>query len=178
MAERPNEAESIANLQKYLRQLGYFEPDIPFSPIDGIYEATTRDALTAFQGKNGLPTTGTADRDTWDVLFREYTKSINEQAIPQPVFFFPRYPVGYDVGTGDDGMVVTVIQLLLRELLTLYGQDDSALSITGVFDNQTEQAVLNFQATHRIPETGRVDKDTWDLLAKGHRPVINRFPIQ
>ena len=178
MAERPNEAQSVSNLQKYLRQLGYFDPDISFAPIDGIYESDTRDALSAFQSKNGLPTTGTADRDTWDVLFREYNKSINHQAVPEPVFFFPRYPVGYDVGTGDDGMVVTVIQLLLRELLTLYGQDDGSLSITGVFDDDTEKAVLNFQATHRVPETGRVDKNTWDLLAKGHRPVVNRFPVQ
>ena len=178
MAERPNEAESIANLQRYLRQLGYFDPDIPFAPIDGIFESDTQAALTAFQQKNGLPPTGTADRDTWDVLFREYNKSMNEQAVPEPVFFFPRYPIGYDVGTGDDGMVVTVIQLLLRELLTLYGQDDGSLSNTGVFDDDTEKAVLNFQATHRVPETGRVDKNTWDLLAKGHRPVVNRFPVQ
>ena len=178
MAERPNEAESIANLQKYLRQLGYFHSDISFAPIDGIYESDTRDALSAFQKKNGLPTTGTADRDTWNALFREYNKSVNQQAVPEPVFFFPRHPVGYDVGTGDDGMVVTVIQLLLRELLTLYGQDDGSLSITGVFDDKTEQAVLNFQATHRVPETGRVDKNTWDLLAQGHRPLVNRFPVQ
>ena len=178
MAERPNEAESIANLQKYLRQLGYFDPDVPFSPIDGIFESDTQSALTAFQQKNGLPPTGVADRDTWDILFQEYNKSRNEQAVPEPVFFFPRYPIGYDVGTGDDGMVVTVIQLLLRELLTLYGQDDGSLSITGVFDNQTEQAVLNFQATHRMPETGRVDKATWDRLATGHRPVANRFPVE
>ena len=178
MAERPNEAQSTANLQRYLRQLGYFDPDIPFAPIDGIFESDTKDALIAFQRKNSLPATGTADRDTWDLLFREYNKSVNEQAVPEPVFFFPRYPVGYDVGTGDDGMVVTVIQLLLRELLTLYGQDNGSLAITGVFDNPTEQAVLNFQATHRVPETGRVDKDTWDLLAKGHRPIVNRFPVQ
>ena len=178
MADRPNEAESIANLQTYLRQLGYFDPDIPFAPIDGIYESDTRDALSAFQRKNGLPVTGSADRDTWDVLFREYNKSMNEQAVPLPVFFFPRYPIGYEVSTGDDGMVVTVIQLLLRELLTLYGQDDGSLSITGVFDDNTEKAVLNFQATHRVPETGRVDKNTWDLLAKGHRPLVNRFPVQ
>lgn len=178
MAERPNEAQSTANLQRYLRQLGYFDPDIPFAPIDGIFESDTKDALTAFQRKNSLPATGTADRDTWDLLFREYNKSVNEQAVPEPVFFFPRYPVGYDVGTGDDGMVVTVIQLLLRELLTLYGQDNGSLAITGVFDNPTEQAVLNFQATHRVPETGRVDKNTWDLLAKGHRPIVNRFPVQ
>ena len=78
MAERPNEAESIANLQKYLRQLGYFDPNVPFAPIDGIFESDTQAALTAFQQKNDLPPTGVADRDTWNVLFREYNKSRNE----------------------------------------------------------------------------------------------------
>ena len=176
--ERPSEAQATANLQRYLRQLGYFDSTIPQPPVDGIYEAATQDALVAFQRQHGLSPTGTADRTTWDALYGEYIKSVDEQAVPSPVFFFPKTPVGYEVGSGDDGMVVTVIQLLLRELLTLYGQDDGSLSVTGVFDDRTEQAVLNFQATHRVPETGRVDKGTWNLLAAGHRPMVNRFPVQ
>ena len=77
MAEYMNEREATRNLQKYLRQLGYFDADFPLVPIDGIFESDTRDALMIFQTKNSLPATGVADKETWDALFAEYLASLD-----------------------------------------------------------------------------------------------------
>lgn len=38
------------------------------------------------------------------------------------------------------------------------------LAETGVFDSETKNAVRQFQVNRNLPNTGTVDKATWDLL--------------
>ena len=73
---RPTETEAVSNLQRYLRQLSYFDDAIPAPPIDGIFGALTRQSLIAFQEQNGLPATGTANETTWNLLYEKYVLSI------------------------------------------------------------------------------------------------------
>jgi len=62
MNDHPNQAPAVENLQRYLRQLSYDQPEIPAPPIDGIFESQTEEALRQFQRSRGLPVTGSADR--------------------------------------------------------------------------------------------------------------------
>ena len=64
-----NERVAIANLQRYLRQLAYFDETLGEVPIDGIFDSATEEALRAFQEGAGLPPTGRADFVTWETLF-------------------------------------------------------------------------------------------------------------
>ena len=72
MAQRPNEARAIKNLQRYLRQLSYHVPSITAPPIDGIFASDTQKALREFQEWQALPSTGIADRETWDALATQH----------------------------------------------------------------------------------------------------------
>lgn len=53
---QPQPSQGIQQLQNRLAQLGYYD-----GPVDGIFNAATRDALAAFQRENGLVGTGILD---------------------------------------------------------------------------------------------------------------------
>ena len=171
----PYETQAIYNLQRYLRQLSRFDSDIPSVDEDGIFGDETRASLAAFQQKYGLPVTGTADPDTWARLFNEYLATVEARTRPDPVYLFPRFPADYSVGRGDENLLVGVIQYLLREIITLYGRDSSALPLNGVFDEITEQAVKDFQTVNRLPPDGRVDRVTWNRLAQSRIREVNEY---
>jgi peptidoglycan hydrolase-like protein with peptidoglycan-binding domain len=73
--------------------------------------------------------------------------------------------MGESLGLGDVGFIVAVIQYMLSELSVLYDEIDN-VEITGTFDTNTEVAITEFQKRNLFPQTGRVDKRTWDRLVK------------
>jgi peptidoglycan hydrolase-like protein with peptidoglycan-binding domain len=75
---------AITNLQIYLRQLSYTDPNLLPVPIDGIYELETQNAVIAFQAKHNLETTGIVNKATWDAIYAEYLKSIIKYALISP----------------------------------------------------------------------------------------------
>lgn len=158
-----SEEQAIRNLQRYLRQLSYFDEDIEAVAINGVWNDETKNALTVFQQKNRLPPTGVADEQTWNLLFSQYTNSLEENSPPSKVPFFPRHPKGEVLSLGDTGFVVAVIQYMLNELSILYDGLDG-VEINGVFDEKTRAAISEFQKRELLPQSGAVDKRTWDRL--------------
>ena len=84
MTNPPYERQAIRNLQRYLRQLAFFDDALLPLPQNGLWDPHTRDALIAFQRKNGLPPTGVADEQTWNLLYSQYLASIEEKSPPRP----------------------------------------------------------------------------------------------
>jgi len=164
MAEYMNEQEAIRNLQRYLRQLGYFDADFPLVPTDGIFDTDTRDALMIFQSKSGLPETGVADKTTWDALFSEYLASLTKNAPTGMIDPFPKFPDGYKIVSGDAWFLVDIIQYILEELRVRYDNFEN-VKRTGVYDKETELAIKDFQSRNSLPETGFTDKATWNALS-------------
>ena len=159
-----NEAQAIRNLQTYLRRLSYTDPSIPPPPIDGVFDEETRNALKAFQGSEGLPATGRADRITWDRLYAKYLQEAAKVAPPKALNVFPRLPDGYILKAGDRYYLVGIVQLLLNELSADYGFS-IPLSITEEIDEETAERIREFQRRNLLADTGEVDLTTWDRLA-------------
>ena len=153
------------NLQKYLRQLAYFEPEIPLLPIDGNKGEDTSAAIREFQRSRSLPVTGIANRETFDRIYAEYLLSLSKNLPPIPFSPFPKNPVDYEVQPGDDGFLTSVIQHLLGEISVIY-EFLPQLEMTGVYDDATENAVKTIQRASDLEETGRVDRRTWNAIVR------------
>lgn len=176
MPNKPFETEAVTNLQRYLLQLSHFDDRIPPVPIDGIFDTATGEALRAFQAVAGLPVTGRGDKETWDALYLAYLQSLADHGRPEPVYIFPRFPETYSVGLGDEGLLISAIRYLLRELMIDYGGAFEDLPLLGTFDTQTQGAVEKFQSLNGLPVTGRVDRNTWNRLVTASEFRQNQYP--
>ena len=175
MTRNPDfERAAIRNLQRYLKQLSYFDKDIPPLPQSGVFDPHTRDALVAFQRKNGLSPTGVADEETWDLLFEQYTASIEEHAEPARMPVYPRLPERSVLSIGDVGFPVVAVQYMLDEL-TLIFDGLEGVPQNGIYDQKTADAVAEFQRRNLLPVTGEVDKETWDTLVNSYETVANDY---
>ena len=170
---RPNERESIANLQRYLRQLSFEYEQIPAPPVDGIFDTATEDAVRAYQTMKRLPITGAADLATWTLLFDDYEQSLTRNTRGNGFYIFPRTPMDYVLSPNEEQFLVQVIQYILNELRLLY-DDIPPNAQNGKYDDATRQGVITFQRRHGLDETGLVDRTTWNALADAHRRMTDR----
>lgn len=164
MTEHPNYSEAVRNLQRYLRQLSYWESEIPTPPIDGIFESRTEEALRAFQRTRGFPVTGQADFETWERLYADYRASLAAHSPPRQVSVFPSYPERYVITAGEQSFAVMTLQHMLSELR----HSDQALEeleTTGIYDEPTANAVRRFQSNNGIGDEGGVGLTTWNAIA-------------
>ena len=177
MAQRQNETQAVKNLQRYLRQLAYDDADMIAPPIDGIFESDTRAALVQFQRARDLPPTGIADRDTWELLYAAYRASLASNSPPRTVALFPRSPKGYTLLQGQRGAPVTALQYMLVELARNNSELENVV-ISGLYDEDTELAVLAFQRRNVLRQTGEVDLDTWNAITDQYNALFLQFPVE
>lgn len=174
MPERNNESAAIRNLQRYLRQISYDEDSIKAPPIDGVFETDTRDALRAFQALKGLPVTGSANQETWELLYAVYRASLSKNSPPRMIAIFPRTPDDYELTLGEQGTLVMLLQYMLTELTHSYS-DLGSFSINGTYDTPTKSAVSAFQSHNVLQNTGNVNRDTWNQIADQYNSLFTRY---
>ncbi len=174
MNNHPNFTPAVENLQRYLRQLSYDEPSIPIPPIDGIFESQTENALREFQRLRGFPITGSADRATWERLYADYRSALAFNSPPRQISVFPLDPFGYVIVPGSGGFVVAAIQYMLLELHHSYS-DLQNVVITGIYDEQTVNAVRTFQRLNGLSEDGNVGLLTWNAIADQYNVLFARL---
>ena len=170
MAENFTQAQAIRNLQLYLRQLSFFDDALPQLPMDGVWGTETQQAVEIFQGENGLPVTGVADRATWNAIYQAYLDSVATHAKPEAVDLFYRNPIPNALRLGDIGFSVAAVQYMLNEILSFYG-DRPDISTDGLFDEGTLDAVRLFQQYASLPVSGEVNLETWNRMTQ----VYNEF---
>ncbi len=157
--------DAVRNLQRYLRRLSYENNDILPVPIDGIFGSRTQEALSAYQRSAALPVTGRADKETWDALFAEYSRLVREKDLRRSPDFFPPVPLDYETSLGERSAFITLLQWMLGELKVIYDTLPEP-PLTGIYDDATAAAVLEFQRIHNLPKTGRVNRNVWNRMAE------------
>ena len=168
------EKQAVTNLQRYLRQLAYADNTLTQPPIDGIFGTVTRRALTEFQTRNKLSPTGIADRETWELLYKIYLKSIATHSLPKRPHVFPINSIDNNLKSGDNSFYVTALQFMLRELSKDYGEILN-IEITGLYDASTADAIKYFQALNSLPSTSITNKETWDRIVDFYNRRANEY---
>lgn len=161
MAE--NKASDVREAQRYLRTISKYNPNIPMTVADGTYSDDTRDAVAAFQRERGLPETGELDPKTWDELYKLYKEaalffSELESISPRAVGETP-------LTIGSAGYPVYIIQVMLNTIAQFY-DNLSGAAINGIYDNETADEIRRIQTIAGLPETGKLNRATWNALAR------------
>lgn len=164
-----DDGEDVTRLQEALRELGYFD-----QKATGKFREATRAAVKEFQAANGLEETGTADLDTQRLLYGgkalkkgvaptptpapdEDPGDLNDMVIAGDGEEMPE-PWSRKLGRGSKGEDVKKVQTRLQELGFFDGP------ISGNFMNKTVAATKVFQEYNGLPQTGRIDEETWNAL--------------
>lgn len=175
-----NRGIAVSLVQQQLRTLGYYN-----GPVNGIFDLTTRRAVLNFQGDYGITQTGEVGPTTQAYLVQSVPQTqpvvvtqtrpvVVPQTQPffvtqnrpvvvaqnQPVVVRPFTPVQPVINlrtflrVGDTGAQVREVQRRLRELNYYRGP------ISGFYDRTTEEAVIRFQRSNAITQTGIVGPTT------------------
>lgn len=164
---------AVTQIQRWLRALYSFGFPLPQVVPDGIYDDLTREAVSVFQGLSGLATTGTVDYVTWLALRDDYNKVIASTAVSLPIYPFEYLLDDQQIRGGDESVIVYIVQSMLAELLLVYS-DLQGQEINGVFDNATVENVKRLQQVWQLPQTGAIDKETWNRLATAYNQNVNK----
>lgn len=171
---RPEESfigQPIRSLQTMLRVIGE-NTAAPVSLIpDGIYGPETVRSVSAFQRSHGLPVTGMADQATWDAIVAVYEPTLVEQGQAQvlEIILNP----GQVIRRGERHPHLYLVQSMLLTLNAVYGSI-GLVSVNGILDDATEDALFDFQRLSGLPSTGHLDKNTWKALALQYPLAVNR----
>ena len=171
MMEDPVVNAPIRSLQLMLRALAFLDEDIPAVIPDGIFDAATGAAVSAFQTKYGLPVTGIADAATHQAIVEAYDAAAPVHAPPEsPVAFFP---AALRITPGQSHPHIYLAQAMMAALRPLLPElTETALS--GRVDAATEQNLRLLQSLHGSPISGALDRDTYTLLTRLYRGSIPR----
>ncbi len=155
-------AAMTREIQQYLRILSLYEGIEPMVAPDGIYGAETAQAVRDFQSKNGLCPTGNTDLETFNMLYNKASKYTDFAQNPGVIIPLPC--ADYKTFAGETGDFIYIIQIILNALTIDYDFPVS-IKINGIYDSETQSAIRHFQKLHGLPETGMVDRDTWENLS-------------
>ncbi len=162
--------QPVRSLQTMLRILA--EDDRTLSPIipDGIYGSQTRNAVSAFQRKYGIPVTGVTDQATWERIVTEQTPALVRLGPAEPLQLILN--PNQVIRRGERHPYLYLVQSMLVALGQIYGSI-TAPGISGVLDEATADALSSFQYLSALPQTGELDKITWKHLALQYPLAVN-----
>ena len=169
---RDNEINKpIRNLQRALRRLSYEHDSIPDVVPDGIFGEDTENAVKAFQTQFNLPNTGVVNQTTWDKISEEYENVLDKYTEGRTLAVFPS-PF-FVIELDDENEIVLIVQAAIAGLSNRYNNFERA-EITGKYGQKDMDNIKTLQQISGLPQTGIVDKNTWDALAQVFESDISK----
>lgn len=153
-------------------------PALPIiDPISGYFDESTEAAVRAFQSVFNLPVTGIVDQATWYMIRNIYVAVTRLAELTAQGILLSEL-TGITLETyleGDIRPRVDLIQYALN-VLSAYYPTIPGVAITGIFDEQTRLAVIEFQKTVNLEPTGVVDSATFEALTGGLFGILDTLP--
>ncbi|MGD9568321.1 MAG: peptidoglycan-binding protein [Sedimentibacter sp.] len=153
----------ILEIQFNLRDIAQNNSEIPMIIPSGTCDSQTLNAVKEFQRIFDLPITGKVDYATWKTLIIEHKNSAYNINMPSNVCCFPANSKEYKKGDNDN--VIYILQIILKNYHNKY-KNYADVQLTGIFDEQTETALKQFQKCSNLPVTGILDRQSWNTLNK------------
>lgn len=163
---RPGESfvqQPVRSLQTMLRVIAEDDPRLPTVIPDGIYGPSTMIAVTAFQRREGIPVTGIADEGTWAQVVAAYEPALVRVGKAEPIEIL--LEPGQVILAGERSPYIYLTQGILAQLSNDH-VDIIYPELTGVLDEITSNSLKGFQGLAGLPQTGTLDRITWQNLAR------------
>lgn len=154
--------KAIFEIQQYLRNIAKAEGEASAIIPDGIFSEETAEKVRAFQLKKGLNETGRVDLETFEALRNENSRVLFEASAPVQVIGISNedLPLSY----GDENEFIEMLRIMLGSVADAF-KGFPLVERGRSFDRETQEAVKKWQSVIFVPETGVVDKITWNSLA-------------
>lgn len=170
--------DAVRFIQVRLNRISTNYPSIPkIDPVDGIFDADTREAVLAFQRAFNMTQDGVVGSGTWYQIVRIYNavKRLNELnseglQLSEVELQYPEY-----IRPGDENFFVRVIQYYLN-YISQYESTIAPVPQTGYFGSQTEEAVRAFQRAYGLTEDGIVGRETYNKMIDVYLGMISSQP--
>ena len=163
---------AIREVQRYLLIISQNDPSLEAISVDGIYTEQTRAAVSQFQQNNAIFVTGTVDKTTFDLLYAEARRTIDDEEHKTRVSEPDKFPLRL----GDSGHDVTMLNNNLRSL-TEYYIDIEDIPYGSFFSRSTESAVKMMQQHFRENIDGEVTRKLF-VRIEDELSARRRFPEQ
>lgn len=169
----------IRTIQVQLNRISRNYPAIPkIESPDGTFGIQTEEAVKAFQSIFNLNVTGMVDKATWYKIAYIYTSVKRLAELNSEGLSIEEVSKQYseELRIGMDGSEISNLQYYLA-VVGAYYQSVQPVDITGYFGEQTEASVKSFQKVFGLPETGVVDRRTWNDLYRAYLGIIESVPL-
>ena len=155
----------VVTIQTILNRVSQNYPAIPKIPTTGIFDEATENSVRAFQSIFSLDVDGIVGRATWYRLAQLYVAVLRLAELRSEGQTFIGYAWEYPeaIYPGEVGAKVTHLQYMLS-VLAEFIPELQEVPISGIYDEATETAVSAFQGYAGLPETGVVDRATWEAI--------------
>lgn len=160
---------AILEIQRILRDLDFFENEVASIRLSGEYDAETREGVRKFQEKYDLPATGIVDHTTWQVLQAVEKARREATQLARAIYLLPRSPE-YSIEPGVRDDVIYVIQHLLNTVGQEYDSIGN-IEFSGIYDENTQNAIKEFQRINLLEGNGIIDPSTFNRLAAEYERI-------
>lgn len=170
--------DEVRQIQLRLNRISTNYPAIPkIFPVDGRFGQETYNAVVRFQEIFNLTPDGIVGNATWYRILYLYTgiKRLSEIISEGLEYSDIERQFDGDLSPGDSGQDVAGFQYFLL-LIGQYQDAIPQIQITGVYDDQTRQAVEAFQRLYGLPITGNVTLTDWNEIYKVYSGIIDSLP--
>ncbi len=156
----------VEELQYRLFYIAQFFPTILEPSRDGVFGASTKLSVMEFQRLARLPVTGAVDEATWNNLFLAY--EAQQSSYNKAFYNSGRYknPENYPMFVLKEGSLGAAVLTLQQRMVLIASRYCMPFFVpeNGIYDVQTADGVLQFQLGLDIPQTGIVDRLTWEKI--------------
>ena len=153
-------------IQIKLNRISNNFPGIPkIYPVDGFFGSSTTDAVKKFQEVFELTPDGIVGPGTWNRIQFIYNgvkrlASVNSEGLRVDEI---STQFSDTLSEGDISAGVLALQYYLG-YISLFVPTVTAVAIDGSFGPATKEAVISFQKTYNLPQTGIVDEIVWNNI--------------
>lgn len=153
-------------------------PAIPkIYPVDSQFTEGMEEAVRAFQQVFNLPVTGVIDKATWYEIRKIYVSVRNLAELTSKGILVSEIPP--DIVTEiEEGEVIPRVQLVqyFLNVLSAYYSSIPAVDIDGILGPQTRTAIIEFQKTMGLENTGIIDEATWNSMYNNILGILRALP--